>query len=685
MPLVGKYRGLSGRGLLENHSVSSRASFLELPEDTNTLFLDVVDLAWTASQRERDLVATFERLKSLEQVDLSRISVSELMIEALAGLPKLRELRLERVSDLNDFFLRPLGMNDSLSTLHVTAMVDDVEIWTEAIARVPRLEYLDLRVIRQAEHSRSEVKLSESDVERIGRSLRGLRRMSSLKVLKLSDQFGDSAIDALGGVDGLASLESLDIARSRVTELGIAKLAERHGVEGVERTWLPRLRELHVDGFMVDDAGLAHIASLPGFQRLALIWGKLPERAIGLSNDGFKHLAKMPELEALALRGWSNINAMGFRHLALSPRLVDLTIDDCDGVDDDAVKAIAAMPHLRKCVLADYGRSIEVAGERRFEVLKAETLLSFADSSVEELRLPFTAPLRSHSYSERTLRALQIGPFSRRILTLDGRPLLQYARIALLNSDGQPSEGATVVILSEADGTVAALAREEVVRGLHLDEYMGPDVPTVSKEDRRTREKLVDEKTVYNSGILPVGKFRALAFVDGVEVADSGEFRVDAHQRTDVAMRLRPASGTLWNERHGGRPNFRFSTGPLRTLAQERTWKYWCDPPTDDLYRVTLRPFDAFGTYRTWAAVVCSAPEHGLAHCRTWSRAYFLSRSRDSLEAADNSIGVTFDRHPPPGTYFVRVFSVGRRPAVVEVKVTGDPEKDSVPAVLEIK
>lgn len=631
-----------------------------------------------------DVPGLVSRFPNLEVLELPGRHTTPAELQAISALSGLRRLRLQQFEDGRVISLRPLRSHQSLRSLDISATVALFDECMEEVGRLGSLEELSVSLIEDNREHPQGHRHDKETVDRLGRSFRHLRTLKQLRVLDLqAEQFGDAAIEAIGGEGGLVRLEALNIVGSSVTKNGIATLARKSPGRDGSQPWLPGLRELHVDDRMTDNQGLAGLSTLPGLARLSLhgysdggLYGEFNER-------GFAHLGAMPDLEALALRGCNRIGGAGIAHLQSAPRLREIIIHECPGIADEAVKAMAGIPSLRRCVLADRGHGRWSSGAYDFESIGATAILAFSGTGLEELRLPWSSPLRPPKYTEKSMRELQAGTPALRIRTLDGQPSLQFARIALVHVGTKPCEDSTVVIVSESDGTVAAIAQEEVVTGIHLEEYMGPMVDTVPKADRWKREEVVPEKTVYDTGILPVGRYVALAFAEGMHVGRTDTFEIQAEQRTDISLSLVPSSISLWEQRTG-EPLFA-RTGPGATRARERSWKYWNTPPEDSLYRVVLKPWVDFRSIGDWTAVVCTATEAGATVSKTWKLNIDQPKHDGVLHGPGYDVGLTPDRTPPVGDYFVRIFVKGKPPAVAPLSITGDPKKDSSIVVCELK
>ena len=98
-------------------------------------------------------------------------------------------------------------------------------------------------------------------------------RFTALNVAK---EFSDAGLDALAPIAD--KIASLDIARSKVTDAGLAKLAA-----------MKNLKELHLEGTAIGDAGLDHLKGLAELEYLNLYGTKVTDAGI----------AKLAEVKSL--------------------------------------------------------------------------------------------------------------------------------------------------------------------------------------------------------------------------------------------------------------------------------------------------------------------------------------------------------------------------------------------------
>lgn len=141
--------------------------------------------------------------------------------------------------------------------------------------------------------------------------------------LNVARAFGDAGLDTLAAAAG--KIVSLDLARTKVTDAGLAKIAG-----------MKELKELHLEGTSIGDAGLDHLKGLTSLEYLNLYNTKV-------TDAGIAKLASLSKLKALYL--WqSGVTKAGVA--ALKAKLPGAHINHGWSAEDDAkpVAAVAAAP-----------------------------------------------------------------------------------------------------------------------------------------------------------------------------------------------------------------------------------------------------------------------------------------------------------------------------------------------------
>ncbi|MCB1279764.1 c-type cytochrome domain-containing protein [Prosthecobacter sp.] len=145
-------------------------------------------------------------------------------------------------------------------------------------------------------------------------------RFTALNVAK---EFGDAGLDPLAPIAD--KIASLDIARSKVTDAGLAKIAG-----------MKHLKELHLEGTGIGDAGLDHLKGLSELEYINLYNTKV-------TDAGITKLAGLGKLNAIYL--WqSGVTKAGVA--ALKAKLPKAHINNGWTAEDDAkpVAVVAAAP-----------------------------------------------------------------------------------------------------------------------------------------------------------------------------------------------------------------------------------------------------------------------------------------------------------------------------------------------------
>ena len=145
-------------------------------------------------------------------------------------------------------------------------------------------------------------------------------RFTALNVAK---EFTDAGLDAIAPIAD--KIASLDIARSKVTDAGLAKVAA-----------MKNLKELHLEGTSIGDAGLDHLKGLAELEYLNLYSTKV-------TDAGVAKLAALGKLKALYL--WqSGVTKAGVA--ALKAKLPKTHINNGWTAEDDAkpIAVVAAAP-----------------------------------------------------------------------------------------------------------------------------------------------------------------------------------------------------------------------------------------------------------------------------------------------------------------------------------------------------
>jgi internalin A len=228
------------------------------------------------------------------------------------------------------------------------------------LVRLPYLTYLDLSLTRITDQGMQELKSLPGIVDLNLRyaeyvtdeglsAIKGWRKLKRLNVhgAKISDT-------TLEHISGITTLESLDIGSGMVTDIGLERL-----------TSLPNLKELTIGGNKLTDAGLQALRQMPSLTYLDLggrqgtdanVW------AIRMSDVGLDAILSLKALRELRFACTSiGVGLEGARFAEVSyvsvttgwlekmkalPKLEKLTLQGCNRLNDDSVRALAALPRL---------------------------------------------------------------------------------------------------------------------------------------------------------------------------------------------------------------------------------------------------------------------------------------------------------------------------------------------------
>lgn len=156
-------------------------------------------------------------------------------------------------------------------------------------------------------------------------------RFTALNVAK---EFGDAGLDALMPV--AESIVSLDLARTQVTDAGLAKVAK-----------MSALKELRLDNTGIGDAGLVHLSGLKSLEYLNVYGSKV-------TDGGIQKLAGLSNLKALYV--WqTGVTKAGVAQL--KGKLPKAHINNGWSAEDDAKVVTAA----QVAAVADTGK-VEIKG-----------------------------------------------------------------------------------------------------------------------------------------------------------------------------------------------------------------------------------------------------------------------------------------------------------------------------------
>jgi hypothetical protein len=257
------------------------------------------------------------------------------------------------------------------------------------LLQLPSLSSLDLSLTRITDQGMQELKNATGIVDL---SLyfaeyvtdEGLAAIKDWKKLKHLNVHGTKISDTtLEHISGITTLESVNVGTAMITDVGIERLVS-----------LPNLKELTMGGNELGDAGLQALRQIPGLTYLDLsgrqgtdsnIW------AISISDVGLDAVLTLKELRELRFGCTSKgIGIEGSRFATVStmdvsfrwlekmkalPKLEKLKLQGCSRVDDQAIRALIALPNLREVDLK--GTSVTEKGLAALRAAKPKAQIYF--------------------------------------------------------------------------------------------------------------------------------------------------------------------------------------------------------------------------------------------------------------------------------------------------------------------
>jgi internalin A len=230
------------------------------------------------------------------------------------------------------------------------------------LAQLPNLTNLDLSLTRITDQGMLELKnlagivdLNLYYAEYV--TDEGLAAIKGWKNLKRLNVHGSKISDTtLEHISGISTLESLNMGSAMVTDIGLERL-----------TSLPNLKELTMGGNKLTDAGLQALRQMPNLTYLDLAGRQGTDAnvwAIRMSDKGLDAVLTLKQLRELRFGCTSlGVGIEGARFAEVSatsvttgwlekmkalPKLEKLTVQGCDRVNDDSIRALAALPGLRQ-------------------------------------------------------------------------------------------------------------------------------------------------------------------------------------------------------------------------------------------------------------------------------------------------------------------------------------------------
>jgi Leucine-rich repeat (LRR) protein len=287
---------------------------------------------------EDSLMAILAGVSTLEELDLFYADTAPGSLRHVMHLPKLKSLRCPATADDNDFVY--IGRMDSLDELSLSRC-------SLSTARIAHLK--DLRKLRVLDVSRDGARGSEvTDA-----SFRYIAQMSNLEVLWLNcAAVSDTGLSELRS---LKKLRELSLVGTNVTDAGVRGLSSLTDVrtlflpagftdEGMAYLKSFRdLEELDLRNTSVGDAGLMYVKDLPRLRVLSA--------GPATGDAGLAHFERGSSLYELDLGG-TQISDAGLSHLSRIKDLRRLSLFETN-VTDDGLEHLENLSQLRWLNLYD--------------------------------------------------------------------------------------------------------------------------------------------------------------------------------------------------------------------------------------------------------------------------------------------------------------------------------------------
>ncbi len=371
-------------------------------------------LSVAESKVTRSGIHALRALSKLSSLDLSRTQCTPDILDVVATLTTLKELRLDECDWLQDSDLgrlTPLKRLESLS-LSQTKLTAAL---TDHLQNLPRLRVLNLdrcsaiddssveALIRLCEHR--PVNLSLSGTEITAEGLSQLRKALPSHAIHLRPDTmvglreiggrGHFTTNELGEVWGFRRRADID---GMVYPLLPGDLKLLSNVAGIV--------DINLDDTNVDDTMLLELGQLSRLETLRL-------SATRITDEGLKVLAGLPNLKTLTLMD-NDIDGSGLSNLRHTPQLTNLRIQThsgdtvlphlqdlndlqmlsiCAPITDVGIEQLTTLPKLR--YLALIGTKVRAAGIAKLDASRSLTELRFDGGSIDDSDIDSVAGLKS--------------------------------------------------------------------------------------------------------------------------------------------------------------------------------------------------------------------------------------------------------------------------------------------------
>ncbi|MFN7919266.1 MAG: hypothetical protein U0Q16_04170 [Bryobacteraceae bacterium] len=239
----------------------------------------------------------------------------------------------------------------------------------------------------------------------------------------------DNTLATLAGKDSIAAL---DIGYAEVTDSGLQHLTRFKG-----------LRELSFGGNKMTEVGLEVLRSLPNLTKLDISGKQRTDSGlwfVGITDIGLDPVSTLRELRDLNLSG-TQITSKGIARLEGLKKLERLNLFGVKRVNDDAMRALAALPALRWVDLKDTGVSskgfeelkrlrpeLKIGGDPALEKTQHYTL-EYENDFVRAVRVRYgpkeKAPMHDHPETASVIYVYLTDSGEMRFVHGDGRNLVR--------------------------------------------------------------------------------------------------------------------------------------------------------------------------------------------------------------------------------------------------------------------
>jgi Leucine-rich repeat (LRR) protein len=273
-----------------------------------------------------EMYGSFNRLDRLKQFD-------QLRLLDLSGWDTLRTETIQQLTLLKN--LHHLSLNGT----------DIADFDLKSLSQLTQLRTLELGASKRSSSTdapRKRIDGPDLNYKFTGVGLKELANLSSLRRLSLAGQreLNDAGLKALGE---LHQIEVLNLAGAGFSDAGLEEVFK-----------LKKLRHLDLSGRLGTQGLLAvghqkrvNLAGIQGLMRLT----SLDIRDVDIGEDGLKEVAKVVQLENLSLSSTDGVSDETIGELAALPRLARLDVSGAIG--DAGLKSIAAIKSLQALNLSE--------------------------------------------------------------------------------------------------------------------------------------------------------------------------------------------------------------------------------------------------------------------------------------------------------------------------------------------